>query len=379
MTANADLIGQPGGARLLTTPALIVDGELLERNTRSMVELAAKAGMKLRPHAKTHKCSELGKRQIQWGASGLCCATPHEALVMLGAGIGDLLLTAPVTQPRQASAIAAAVQRMRQSGQPCEFSVVVDSIRGIELWEEALRGDQLQINALVDLDIGMQRTGAPDSPAAIELATRLSASTTLKYAGVQAYSGLVQHIESFEERQRVYGTHLQKLKAVLDGLRAAGFEPAIVSGGGTGSFPIDAASGLFNEHQAGSFVFMDVEYGRVAWGTTSMVPFDVSIWLRGHVISQNHPGMATVNLGTKSLSSDSFAPGVRGQPDWTFQFFGDEYGKLRFDGPGEPLWGKTVDFVLPHCDPTVNLHSEYHVLHGDTLAAIWPIDGRGVL
>ncbi|MGB3070305.1 MAG: DSD1 family PLP-dependent enzyme [Ottowia sp.] len=378
MMVNADLIGQPGGARLLTTPALIVDGELLEHNTRAMVELAAKAGMKLRPHAKTHKCSELGKRQIEWGANGLCCATPHEVLTMLGAGIGDLLLTAPVTQPRQAGAIAAAVQRMRQSGQNCEFSVVVDSSRGIELWEEALRSAHLQINALVDLDIGMQRTGAPDGPAAIQLATRLSASPNLKYAGVQAYSGLVQHIESFEERQQVYGAHLQKLAAMLDELRAAGFAPAIVSGGGTGSFPIDAASGLFNEHQAGSFVFMDVEYGRVAWGA-SKVPFDVAIWLRGHVISQNHTGMATVNLGTKSLSSDSFAPGVRGQPDWTFQFFGDEYGKLRFGGPGEPLWGKTVDFVLPHCDPTVNLHNEYHVLLGDTLAAIWPIDGRGVL
>ncbi|MET4578690.1 alanine racemase [Ottowia thiooxydans] len=378
MTANADLIGQPGGARLLTTPALIVDGELLERNTRSMVELAANAGMRLRPHAKTHKCSELGKRQIQWGASGLCCATPLEALVMLGAGIEDLLLTAPVTQPRQASAIADAVGRQRQSGQSCEFSVVVDSIRGIELWEEALKGTQLQFHALVDLDIGMQRTGVPDGPAAIQLAARLSDSTSLKYAGIQAYSGLIQHIESFEERQRIYGTHLQKLATLIDELRAAGLGPSTVSGGGTGSFPIDAASGLFNEHQAGSFVFMDVEYGRVAWGT-SMVPFDVSIWLRGHVISQNHAGMATVNLGTKSFSSDSFAPDVRNQPDWAFQFFGDEYGKLRFDGPDAPLWGESVDFVLPHCDPTVNLHSEYHVLHGNTLVAIWPIDGRGVL
>jgi D-serine deaminase-like pyridoxal phosphate-dependent protein len=199
---------------------------------------------------------------------------------------------------------------------------------------------------------------------------------------VQAYSGRVQHINDYRERRRIYWTQLDRLEACLEALENAGVPAPIVSGGGTGTFAIDVERGLYTESQAGSYIFMDVEYNDVELFEGSPRPYDVSLTLRASIISTNVPGHVTLNAGFKSFATDGPLPRLHGEAfaGARYELYGDEYGRLIL-GAGQcaPGIGTCVELVTPHCDPTVNLHDHLHVIEGDTLVDIWRIDARGVL
>jgi D-serine deaminase-like pyridoxal phosphate-dependent protein len=371
---NGDLVGVPGGALRLTTPALWIDYPLLKSNLAAMMARCREAGLKLRPHGKTHKCTRLARAQLDAGASGICCATPHEAFAFLQEGIRGVLITVPVVQQRHYQMLAA----LHREG--ADFSVVIDDPRSVSSWRAALGGASRTLPALVDVDIGMGRTGAGTIEATVGIARELRDARELDYAGVQAYSGRVQHIHDFEERRRIYGEQLEKLRRTINVLKSAGLAPGIVSGGGTGTFAIDADSGVYTESQAGSYLFMDVEYGLVKMFRGERNPWATSLFLRTSVVSANVPGQVTLNAGFKCLATDGPRPEVCGEqfPGSRYEFFGDEYGRL-VSGERTPALGSSVDLITPHCDPTVNLHDWYHVIEGDSLVDIWPIDARGVL
>lgn len=373
---NADLVGRPGGALDITTPALVVDLPILRRNIRQMADMCAAAGIGLRPHAKTHKCAEIAREQIAAGAAGVCCATPHEAVALARSGINSLLLTAPVVQPRHFDELAALLR------EGTDLKVVVDSNEGIAAWERALAGVDARLPALVDIDIGMARTGVTSPEDAVGVAQRIDASGRLSFAGVQAYSGRVQHIESYGERRQIYLEQIGRLGAGIEALTASGFRPGIITGGGTGTFAIDLEHGLFTECQVGSYIFMDVEYDLVELFGDRPNPYDVSLFLRTSVISANVEGQVTVNAGFKSFATDGPEPVPYGEVGeaWAYQFYGDEYGRLLIaDGAERPVPGDRVDLATPHCDPTINLHDFYHVVEDDTLVDIWSVAARGVL
>jgi D-serine deaminase-like pyridoxal phosphate-dependent protein len=376
LAANADLIGTPGSAAHLTTPALVLDLELFRANQVHMSSFCDAAGIKLRPHGKTHKCSRLAFEQLAAGAAGICCATPHEAIAFAKAGVGKLLITSPVVQPRHLRALA----DLHEAG--VDLMVVIDQIDAIAAWETLLRNPERPLPALVDIDIGMGRTGASTLEQALAIGRRLSGSRTLAYAGVQAYSGRVQHINNYRERWRIYWAQLDRLEACLEALENAGLPAPIVSGGGTGTFAIDVERGLYTESQAGSYVFMDVEYNNVELFEGRPSPYDVSLTLRASVISTNVPGHVTLNAGFKSFATDGPLPNLHkgAFAGARYELYGDEYGRLVL-GPGQcaPRIGTCVELVTPHCDPTVNLHDQLHVIEGDTLVDIWRIDARGVL
>ena len=373
---NASLVGVPGGAKRITTPALMVDAAKLKSNIAQMMERCRDAGLALRPHGKTHKCTRLAQMQIDAGALGICAATGREGIAFARAGLTGILITAPVVQYAQIDELA----RLHAEG--ADMRVVIDHPEVARRWEKALAGSTRPLPALVDVDIGMNRTGALTPEAAVEIAARIKASPLLDYAGVQAYSGRVQHINDFAERRAAYGAQIERLKAVLKELRSRDLAPAIVSGGGTGTFAIDTVSGVFTESQAGSYVFMDVEYEAVQLFPAMKNPWQHSLFLRASVVSANVPGQVTVNAGFKSFATDGPAPAVYGDsaPGMRYEFYGDEYGRLLLDaGVPPPALGSTADLFTSHCDPTINLHDWLHVVEGDTLVDIWQIDARGVL
>ncbi|MBV9237221.1 MAG: DSD1 family PLP-dependent enzyme [Xanthobacteraceae bacterium] len=373
---NADLIGTPGSAAQLTTPALVLDLERFHANQAHMMGLCHAAGIKLRPHGKTHKCSRLAFEQLAAGAVGICCATPHEAIAFAKAGVGKLLITSPVVQPRHLRALT----DLHEAG--ADLMIVIDRVDAIAAWETLLGNPERPLPALVDIDIGLGRTGASTLEQALAIGRRLSGSRTLAYAGVQAYSGRVQHINDYQERRRIYWAQLDRLEACLEAVENAGLPAPIVSGGGTGTFAIDVERGLYTESQAGSYIFMDVEYNNVELFEGRNNPYDVSLTLRASIISTNVPGHVTLNAGFKSFATDGPLPELRGEAfaGARYELYGDEYGRLVL-GPGQPAprIGTCVELVTPHCDPTVNLHDQLHVIEGDTLVDIWRIDGRGVL
>jgi D-serine deaminase-like pyridoxal phosphate-dependent protein len=372
---NRDLIGVEGGALRMTTPALMLDLPKLRKNIKIMADQCATAGLGLRPHAKTHKSPQIANEQIAASALGVCCATPHEAIAMARNGVARILLTSPVVQPRHYRDLAA----LHRDG--LALMVVIDELSQVAKWSAAI-ADAPPLPVLVDIDIGMGRTGVRSPEDAVAIARAVSASKALSYRGVQGYSGMIQHINDYDERRETYGRQLDGLEKVLAALTRSSFAPEIVSGGGTGSFAIDVERRLYTECQVGSYIFMDVEYNEVTLFRDRPNPYLTSLFLRTTVISANTPGQVTINAGFKSLATDGPLAHIMppSGPGYSYKLYGDEYGRIVLaEGAQRPAIGSIVDLMTPHCDPTVNLHDCYHVFEGDRLVDIWPIVARGVL
>lgn len=374
---NARLIGKAGGLRELTTPALVLDWDAFEQNIGAYQNQMNLHGLRARPHAKSHKCAEIARRQIAAGAVGICTASLHEAEEMMGQGINNILITSPVIG-------ADKVDRLMQLlDQGAAVAVVVDDQDHATSMAAAAHRSGHVLDVLIDVDLGMGRTGISNIESALRLVDIVCDAEGISYRGIQAYSGRVQHIEQFAERDRVYTGQLRFLSALITALNRRGLKPATVSGGGTGTLALDCREGILTEHQAGSYIFMDVEYGAVTLRANDAdTAFATSLFLHSTVISKNVPGRVTIDAGLKSFATDGPLPRMSaGAPvGTTYSFFGDEHGCLTFPAPTDCLpLGSIVTFVTPHCDPTINLHDHLHVVRHDTIVDIWRIVGRGVL
>ncbi len=367
---NRPLIGRQGGRRDLNTPALIVDLAALEANIAAMAAMARSAGVALRPHAKTHKSGEIARRQIAAGAVGVCCAKLGEAEALAEAGIGDILITSPVVGVGGVERLAALAGRCPGVMASVDHPAAVDAI--------ARSGAALTM--LVDIDPGIHRTGVADPAAAVALARQIAGAPNLTFGGVQFYCGMQQHIASFAERHAAIVERTAYLQTVIAALAAAGLPPAIVSGGGTGTHAIDFELGVFTELQVGSYIFMDRQYADCELAAAGGAPFATTLMVDSRVISANHGFLATLDAGLKAFATEAGAPPIlAGAAEGSkYHFMGDEQGCVAPPaGASPPKLGEIVSLAAPHCDPTVNLYDAYHVVRGDTLVAIWPIEGRG--
>ena len=370
LTLHEHLIGRQGSRAALNTPALIVEIEALERNILAMAAFAARSGLNIRPHAKTHKCAEIARRQIAAGAVGVCCAKLGEAEALSGAGIEGILITSPVVGPAATSRLIAL------AGRCPGLMATVDHPDAVD----ALARTGVNLTLLVDIDPGIHRTGVADADAAVALARRIAQAPNLTYGGVQFYCGAQQHIEDFAARREALAERTAYLSNVIARLTEADLAPPLVSGGGTGSHAIDAALGVLTELQVGSYIFMDRQYGDCDLAGDGAANFETALVIDARVISANHPFLVTVDAGFKAFATEAGPPPIlAGAPEGSaYHFMGDEHGCIvppRGEAP--PRLGEIVTFAAPHCDPTVNLYEAYHVVTGDTLVGIWAIEGRG--
>jgi len=371
---NTPLIGLAGGRQSLDTPALLLDLGALTRNIERMAAFAKARGVGLRPHVKTHKSVQIARRQVAAGAVGVSCVTLGEAEVMVKAGIPGVLITSPAVTP---SKIARVVKLARLAG-PGGMMVVVDDPRNAADLAEATLGLPHPLEVLVDYGAGYNRTGAASEAQVLELARLIAAEPRLKLRGLQAYAGNLQHVPDRQQRSAAAASLRETIAHIVAEAKRGGIHFEIVTGAGTGTHDLDAGRDAFTELQAGSYVFMDAEYSQVLAGPGQSSPFEVSLFVQTAVVSTHAADWVTVDGGTKCFATDSGVPLVaRGaDPASRYAFFGDEHGKLLFAGE-RPALGERIEFVTPHCDPTVNLHDAYHVVDGDTLIAIWPVDARG--
>jgi 3-hydroxy-D-aspartate aldolase len=353
------------------TPALLVDIDILDHNIARMRDSAATLGVKLRPHAKAHKCIEIAQRLMDAGAIGSSCATVGEAEAMVLGGIGGILITAPLTSPD-------ALDRLRRLLlRKADIALVADHPAVTAELSAVAEATGRTIDVFVDLDVGMGRTGCLEIPDAVALAQRIATAPCLNYAGVQAYWGNLQQVSPFAERARLIGIQADRVRTVIAAQGSAGLPPAIVTGGGTGSHHLDAATGLFTEIQPGSYLFMDSCYRSISISESDN-PFLPSLFVAATVVSANKPGRVVVNAGWKAFATDSGKPvALRGAPPGAeFRFMGDEHGALDFAGESAPVLGSTIEFLTSHCDPTVNLYGAFHVVRGDEVIDVWPIRAR---
>lgn len=369
---NASLLQQQGSRHALASPALLLDLDAFEANIVTMAGWAKEKGIGLRPHAKTHKCSRIAKAQVAAGAKGACVATISEAEVLAGAGIPGVLITSTIVTEDK-------IARLKALNERAEGLMVIADDPGNVDRLAAAATDGKPLKVVVDVEVGCGRTGVADVPQALVLIDRIASHASLRFAGLQAYDGDVQAIPDYHERAAALAGHLVPLRAVLTALSDRGQKPAIVSGGGTGTHHIDGDGGLFTELQAGSYVFMDRIYGSCDLRNGGTGTFRQSLFVKTTVISAAKPGYVTTDAGLKAFATDGGAPVIaRGAPEGAaYSFMGDEHGRISF-GPGQSLAvGQQVECVPPHCDPTANLYDCYHVVRGDTLVDIWPIDARG--
>jgi D-serine deaminase-like pyridoxal phosphate-dependent protein len=375
MGPNQHLVGRPRSRYALDTPALLVDRDALQRNIAAMAAHARAVGVALRPHAKTHKSVRIAELQVAAGALGICCATLGEAEVMVAGNIPGVHITSPqVTPPKIARLIAL------NAGAERGLSVVVDHPENLRALDRAAAVAKKPLAVLVDFSAGHGRTGAASAEDLAALARAAVAAEALDFKGIQSYSGNLQHIPVRAERRQRALAQLERLRGMLGRLRESGIAVPIVTGAGTGTFDLDPEARVFTELQVGSYVFMDVDYLRAMKDGRNAPPFETALFVATSVVSVNAEGYVTTDGGLKCFATDGPAPEVAAgaPPGSVYAFFGDEHGRLTLPaGAAKPALGTMIECVSPHCDPTVNLHDLYHVISGDTLVEIWPVDARG--
>ena len=369
---NEPLIGQQGSRTALSTPALVLDLDRLERNIAYLADYLGKAGHGVRPVAKIHKSVEVAKRQIEAGALGQCCATLAEAEVMADAGIpGVLLFSQVVTEPKIA-------RLARLNARAEELLVAVDDAVVVDRLAAAALEAGAPLRMLVDFEVGGRRTGLVAVDDALALARHIAGTEGAIYAGVQGYNGSFQREPDLDARRAEQERCTAPLAELCERLGAEGLAPEIVSGGGTGTYAIDAANGLFTECQAGSYIFMDVNYADTPFEPDNPHPFETSLFVRTTVISARDE-FAVTDAGIKELQREEFPPRVAtgAHPDSLYELVGDDMGRLTVpEGESLPQVGDALECIAPHCYQTLLLYDVYHCVRGDTLVDIWPIEAR---
>ena len=380
-TVSAELLARPTAPQplqsavameALPTPVLLLDEAGLMRNIEKMAGFLKGKGKGFRPHAKTHKCPEIARRQLEAGAVGICAAKVSEALVLVGAGIDKVLITSAVLSPAKTTVLAELSRR-------AEIDVVIDSMAGFAALESALSADD-QIGVLVDLDVELGRTGTRSDDEARALAEKISSAGNMTFRGVQHYAGHLMHVEGFEARRDRSLKLWDTVAGRVERLTAAGYPCEVVTGCGTGTFNIDCDVDVVTDLQVGSYIFMDQEYRLIGGEQSEMFDdFEVTLTVATTAISQPMGEKAvTVDGGYKVFASDSVDPEPLDLAGSRFRFFGDEHGVLLIpEGSQQPTLGSLQRFITPHCDPTVNLHDAYWVHNDDEVYSRWPISARG--
>ncbi len=358
----------------LPTPSLLLDLDAFESNIRRMADHASENGLDLRPHAKTHKCSEIATRQVGAGALGVCVATIREAEAMAAAGIGGLLLTSESVGLNKIHRLMRLCKR-----RPDTMAVVDHPSNAAEL-DEAAGSAGVRLNVLVDVDPLGRRTGIPPGSDAVALAETVDRLANLSLKGVHGYCGASSHVKGFEDRKRHSEKYMGPVLESHAAMVRKGLPVEIMSGASTGTYNIDSALEGMTELQVGSYALMDVDY-RVIGGRGGEVydDFGNALHVLATVISKNHDDIATVDAGLKAFATDrSFGPDVARPAGLTYAFRGDEHGALTLaDSEREIVLGDKIELVVPHCDPNVNLYDRMYCVRGDYVQQVWKIDARG--
>ncbi len=348
------------------TPALLLDLGAFEHNLDTMAAMLAGTGVKLRAHAKTHKSTVIAHQQIARGAVGQCVQKVAEAEILVWGGVRNVLVSNQVMGAQK-------LARLMALARIANVSVCVDSDVQVAALAEAAADANTRVTVLVEIDVGAGRCGVSPGPEAVALAETIAASDDLIFGGLQAYHGNAQHLRTQEERNAAIADTIEQTRRTVGQLRQRGLECAIVGGGGTGTFMLEATSGVFTEVQAGSYVMMDADYAR----NGSPPPFRHALFVLATVMSTARPGVAVLDAGHKAVPIDSGLPLVAGRPDLVADSMSDEHCKLT--GTNMPALGEKLRLIPGHCDPTVDRYDWYVGVRNGRVECVWPINARGAM
>ncbi|MBK5203938.1 MAG: DSD1 family PLP-dependent enzyme [Polaromonas sp.] len=384
----AELMGKP--VNDIDTPALVIDLDAMKRNLARMAEFAKKHNIRWRPHAKLHKSVTLAKMQIKAGAVGVCVQKTAEAEIMVAGGVYNVTISNEVIAPAKLARLAVLGKQVAAHGG--QLAIAVDSTEGVIRLAQAMNEARVRngvgtvIDVFVEIDVGQGRCGVEPGSAAVTLALEIRKHPALRFAGLQAYHGKAQHLRSAQDRRDAIAKAVDAVVHTRQLIEAQGVVVGLVTGAGTGSFVLEASSGVYGELQAGSFMFMDADYAQNE-RDPAQPQFEHALFVKTQVIS-THSGHAVCDAGHKSHATDSGMPLVHAfdaESELAYFNGGDEHGILRparagarLPGLGQMLW-----LIPGHCDPTVNLHDVMIGVSGGlrngTVRRIFRVDARGAM
>ena len=365
-------IGMP--AEAVDTPALVLDLDILDRNLKRMADTADRAGVCLRPHAKSHKCPMIARKQMALGAVGVCCQKVSEAEAMVEGGVPDVLVTYEIVGEPKVRRLAALARHAR-------VAAIADHPDQVEVYSRAAGEFGVSLTVMVDIYGGGPRTGVEPGKPAVDLARRIAESPGLRFGGLQAYNGAAQHVRDHGERRAAYAGYAARVSQTRQLLADAGLVCETISGGGTGTCTWEAESGVFTELQPGSYVFMDADYApNLDEEGHPWRGFEHSLFILTAVMNCGPGDYAIVDAGTKAANVDTAMPLVCDRVGTIYTRASDEHGVLELSPDAAPLrLGQKLRLIPGHCDPTVNLYDWIVCIRGDIVEAVWPVSGRGAV
>ena len=358
----------------IDTPALLIDLDAFERNLKRLPNALSTHSVKLRPHAKTHKCPIIALKQIELGAVGVCCQKVSEAQALVYGGVSNVLITNQIVGKIK-------LQRLAALAHQAKLGVCVDDATNVDDLNQAMSAAGVTIDILIEIDVGAHRCGVQPGIDALKLAQQIEAASHLNFAGLQAYQGKAQHIRNYDERRSAIDQAVLATRETVDLLASENLKCDIVGGAGTGSYLFEAGSGVYNELQAGSYIFMDADYSRNQKQDGAFFDeFEHSLFVYTTIMSKTRNDQIIVDAGLKALSVDSGMPQVVGMPAVSYLRASDEHGILALDEEhGNLNVGDKIMLIPGHCDPTVNLYDWYVGIRNEQVEALWPISARGAV
>jgi 3-hydroxy-D-aspartate aldolase len=359
----------------IQTPCLVLDLDALERNIRKMGQFASEMGVRHRVHGKMHKSVDVALLQEKLGGScGVCCQKVSEAEAFVRGGIKDVLVSNQVRDPLKIDRLA----RIPLLG--ARAICCVDDIDNVAELSAAASLHGTTLECLIEIDCGAGRCGVTDNQTVVDIAKAIDAAPGLKFAGIQAYQGAMQHLESYAQRKQKIDIAITMAREAVDALADEGLACDIVGGGGTGSYYFEGRSGVYNELQCGSYAFMDADYGRILDRDGNRIDrgeWENALFILTSVMSHASADKAICDAGLKVQSVDSGLPVIYGRDDVEYVKCSDEHGVIA-DPHGVLKVNDKLKLVPGHCDPTCNLHDWYVGVRDGKVECLWPVTARGL-
>ncbi|CAI5717934.1 hypothetical protein KXD40_007808 [Peronospora effusa] len=321
---------------------------------------------------------------------GLCCQKVSEAEAMFTKGVMDLFLSNEIYGIERYERMAV----LRKGG--ATVTLTFDTVETVAQAAKVAQTQGVDFRALVEVNVGQDRCGVDTVDEVLELAKMIeSYAPHLEMMGIQAYHGAAQHIRNYDEKKKVIAGVVDKAKRVRDELVKHGLNCQVITGGGTGTYLLEAANGVFTEVQPGSYLFNDADYAKNLGEDGEFVrEWKQSLYVLTTVMSTNVKAAvprAVVDAGTKAVSLDSGSPLVHTLIDGkklptTLEYYngGDEHGILK---PNQnalnthklelPALGSKLLLIPGHCDPTINMYDHIVGYRGNRVEHVWEIEARG--
>jgi D-serine deaminase-like pyridoxal phosphate-dependent protein len=349
------------------TPSLLLDLDALKQNIQTMSSYFAGKRCRLRPHFKSHKCTRIAQLQMDAGAVGITCAKLGEAEAVADAGIRNILIANQIVGPLKIARLVALCRR-------ADPIVAVDSPENVKMLSSHAAAAGVTIGVLVEVDVGMGRCGVTPGQPALDLGTLVSSSPGLKFCGLQGYEGHCVDLRDAAERTTKTLASLKLLVGTRRLIESAGIAVNIVSGGGTGTYDINANHEGIDEVQAGSYAAMD-------WWYTDIRPeFRQAMSILATVISRPKPSLAVIDVGRKGMGAEWGPPRVKNMDAAKIaSYTSEEHLTIQLPDDATVKVGDRLEIIPSHGCTTSNLYREFIVHQGGQKLESWPIDGSGKL